>query len=371
MFDTMTFTKILGGFCGALLIFLLGKWGAEMIYATGSHGYDDKGPAYVIDTGAGDDAAETEEAPKSFAELYAAADADKGERVFNKCKACHALEQGANGAGPYLYGVVGREVGAAEGFSYSGALSEATDVWTPEALYAFLEDPSGYAPGTSMGFAGLNKSEDRVDVIAYMDMTDGDMTEVAGAPATEDEASATEEALTETEIAEAEAEAETSPESMTADEPVVAEVEPTPAAEAEADATTEEAATEEAATEEAATEEAAAGDASGFAALVAAADPEEGAKVYRKCQACHVADAETNRVGPHMVGIVGRPIGGVDGFNYSSALADMGGEWTLDALNAWLEDPKGFAPGNKMSFRGLPSEEERAAVIAYMQSVGG
>lgn len=365
MFDTMTFTKILGGFCGALLVFLLGKWAAENVYAMGGgHGDDGHGAAYVIDTGGdGHGGGETEEEVKSFAELYAAADPDKGERVFNKCKACHAVEQGANGAGPYLYGVVGRQVDTAQGFGYSGALEQAADVWTPEALYGFLENPGGYAPGTTMGFAGLNKSEDRVNVIAYLDMTDGDMTEVAGA--------AMEESHSETETAAAEATEETAAEAVTAEEPTVAEPEPTAEAEAAAEAATEEAATEEAAAEETATEEAAAGGESGFAALVAAADPADGEKVFRKCQACHVADAETNRVGPHLVGIVGRAIGGVDGFNYSGALADHGGEWTLDNLNAWLEDPKGFAPGNKMSFRGLNSEEERAAVIAYMQSVGG
>ncbi|MCR9146202.1 MAG: cytochrome c family protein [Rhodobacteraceae bacterium] len=126
---------------------------------------------------------------------------------------------------------------------------------------------------------------------------------------------------------------------------------------------------EVAATEEPAAEEAAATEASGFAALVAAADVDEGEKVYRKCAACHVVGEEVNRVGPHMYGIVGREIGGVDDFKYSDALAEMGGVWDVDALNAWLENPKEFAPGNKMSFRGLNKEEERAAVIRYMESV--
>jgi cytochrome c len=96
------------------------------------------------------------------------ADAGKGERVFGKCRACHKLEAGENAAGPYLYNVVGRDVGAAEGFNYSGALNEVADVWTPENLYYFLENPRGWAPGTSMGFAGLNKSEDRQNLIAYL-----------------------------------------------------------------------------------------------------------------------------------------------------------------------------------------------------------
>jgi len=378
MFDTMTFTKILGGFCGALLVFLLGKWAAEGIYAMGGKHGDDHGPAYVIDIGGDDDADVAEEEVKTFAELYAAADIDKGERVFNKCKACHQVEDGANGAGPHLYGVVGRDVDGVGDFGYSGALSEAADVWTPEELDAFLTDPGGYAPGTSMGFSGLGKIEDRVNVIAYLDMTDGDMTELAM-----DEAAAEPEA--ETEVAATEEATESAAEAVTADAPEVTEVEATAEAEAVAEDATEEAAaadeaTEEAATEEmaaaeettteAAAEEPAATEGSAFAALVAAADPADGEKVYRKCQACHVVNDEKNRVGPHLVGLMGREIGGVDGFRYSSALADMGGVWNVDNLSAWLEDPKGFAPGNKMSFRGLPDEADRAAVIAFIQSAG-
>lgn len=177
MFDTMTLTKVLGGLCGALLIFLLGKFAAETIY-TASAGHDDgQGGAavqgYMIDTGSDeDDQAEVEAGP-SLEEMLASADIGKGERVFNKCKACHKLEKGENSTGPYLYGVVGRPVDAADGFGYSGALEQVVDVWSPQHLYEFLENPAGYAPGTTMGFAGLNKSDDRANVIAYLDSIDG------------------------------------------------------------------------------------------------------------------------------------------------------------------------------------------------------
>ncbi|MCC1491707.1 cytochrome c family protein [Cognatishimia sp. F0-27] len=170
MLDTMTFTKIVGSFCGALLIFLLGKWGAETLYHVGGGHGDDHAAAYVIDTG--DDEAAEEVVEVSFDELLASADAGKGERVWGKCRACHKLEAGANGVGPYLYGVVGRDVGAADGFNYSGALSDAADVWTPEELNAFLENPRGYAPGTTMSFNGLPKAEDRANLIAYLDQLD-------------------------------------------------------------------------------------------------------------------------------------------------------------------------------------------------------
>jgi cytochrome c len=167
MLDTMTFTKIVGGVCGSLLVFLLGKWGAEVLYHTGGggHGGEHKA-AYIIETGA-DDAVEVDEGP-DFAELYAVADAGKGEKVFKKCGACHKLEDGANGTGPFLYGVVDRPIGGVDGFNYSGALAQLGDAWTPEALNAFLESPKKTAPGTSMSFKGLAKPADRANLIAYL-----------------------------------------------------------------------------------------------------------------------------------------------------------------------------------------------------------
>lgn len=163
MFDTMTLTKIGGGFLGALLILLLGKWAAEELYHVGGHGE----AAYVIEVEeapAGGDA----EAEVSIEELLASADVAKGAKVFKKCGACHKLEAGANGTGPSLYGVVGHDIGSVEGYSYSGALIALEGDWTPEALNGFLAKPKAYAPGTAMGFAGLKKPTDRANVIAYL-----------------------------------------------------------------------------------------------------------------------------------------------------------------------------------------------------------
>ena len=165
MFDTMTMTKVLGGVCGAWLVFLLGGWAAEEIYTANEGGHGDHAQAYVIDTGASDEPAE--EGP-SFEEVFASADAAAGEKVFRKCASCHKLEEGVNGTGPSLYGVVGRPVDSIAGFAYSGALEEVVDVWTPENLSHFIENPRGFAPGTAMGFAGLPKIQDRADLIAYL-----------------------------------------------------------------------------------------------------------------------------------------------------------------------------------------------------------
>ena len=160
--DTMTSTKVVAGFCGAFLVFLLGKWLAEEVYHMDSHGEQ----SYVIDTGAS--GGDEEAVEVSFEEVLATADAGKGERVFKKCTACHKVEDGANGTGPHLFGVVGRAKASVAGFNYSGALSGIDGDWTPDNLNAFLEKPSAYVSGTSMSFAGLKKVEDRANVIAYL-----------------------------------------------------------------------------------------------------------------------------------------------------------------------------------------------------------
>ena len=171
MLDTMTLTKLTGAFCGSLLVLHLGMFGAELIYHSHGHHGEDHLQGYVIDTGAEEETVAVEEDAPTFAEVYAAADVGKGEKVFNKCKACHKLDVGANGTGPYLHGIVGREVASADGFGYSGNLAAVVDVWSPEALDQFLANPSGYAPGTTMAFAGLKKLEDRANLIAYLDQT--------------------------------------------------------------------------------------------------------------------------------------------------------------------------------------------------------
>lgn len=166
MFDTMTFTKIVGGVCGAFLIYLMSKWAAESLYHVGGGGHgEEHASAYVIETG-GSGSEEPEE-EVDFAAVMAEADAGAGERVFGKCKACHKLD-GSNATGPHLDGVVDRAIGGVDGFSYSGALQQVGDTWTPENLNDFLANPKGAAPGTTMSFNGLPKVEDRANVIAYI-----------------------------------------------------------------------------------------------------------------------------------------------------------------------------------------------------------
>ncbi|PKP79523.1 MAG: cytochrome Cy, partial [Alphaproteobacteria bacterium HGW-Alphaproteobacteria-2] len=161
MFDTMTLTKAVGSVCGALLFLLLAGWAAESLYHVGGgHGEHDQ--AYVIDTGSDDaaDAPAAEEGP-DFATLMAGADAAKGASSWSKCRACHALEEGKNGVGPYLAGIMGRDVAAASGFGYSDALKAIEGSWTAEQMDAWLTDPKSFAPGNKMTFAGIRSPEER------------------------------------------------------------------------------------------------------------------------------------------------------------------------------------------------------------------
>ncbi|MGZ9810964.1 c-type cytochrome [Pseudoroseicyclus sp. H15] len=172
MFDTMTFTKVLGGFAGTFLVFLLGKWVAEEVYHVGSHDGDVQ--AYVVEVPEeGADTGEVADEGPTFEEVYANADPAAGEGVFRNCRSCHSIEPDTNMTGPTLYGVVGRGVDTVAGYSYSGALEEHADVWTPEVLNAFLTDPQGFAPGTKMSYAGLRSIQDRANIIAWLDTLDG------------------------------------------------------------------------------------------------------------------------------------------------------------------------------------------------------
>ncbi len=105
--------------------------------------------------------------------------------------------------------------------------------------------------------------------------------------------------------------------------------------------------------------------------LLAAADPAKGEAVFKKCTACHnVADGGANGIGPSLWGVAGRPIGTHGGFAYSDSLKAVGGAWSFEQLNHWLTAPKKFAAGTKMSFAGLGKAEDRANVIAYLNSQG-
>jgi cytochrome c len=105
-----------------------------------------------------------------------------------------------------------------------------------------------------------------------------------------------------------------------------------------------------------------------FATVLATADAAAGEKVFGKCKACHKIDG-ANGTGPHLDGVIGRAPGTVEGFGYSDAMLAVTEPWTPEHLNAFLTAPKAAVPGTKMSFAGLPKVEDRANLIAYLQTL--
>lgn len=104
------------------------------------------------------------------APALAQGDAAAGEKVFNKCKACHTTEAGKNKVGPSLHDIIGRAPASVEGFKYSNAMQDfaAGHTWDEATLSQYLEAPRKMVPGTKMAFVGLKKEDDRADVIAYL-----------------------------------------------------------------------------------------------------------------------------------------------------------------------------------------------------------
>ena len=109
-----------------------------------------------------------------------------------------------------------------------------------------------------------------------------------------------------------------------------------------------------------------------IAFYLASANAEKGATVFKKCAACHTINAGgANGIGPNLHGIVGNSHAHSAAFSYSSAMAATKGKpWGFDELNEWLKSPKAYIPGNKMSFAGLGKPQDRADVIAYLNSQG-
>jgi len=262
--------------------------------------------------------------------LMASADPAKGEALTKAqgCVACHTFNKGgAAGVGPNLYGVIGAPHGHMPGYQYSNALKSKQGNWTFAEMSEWLLKPSAYAPGTKMSYAGLADPKKRADIIEYL-RTLSDNPEPKPP------------------VEEAAASAATPPNPGSAG------------------------ATANGVQPAAAAGGAAAGES--IAQRLAAADPKAGQADTLKlgCNACHTFNEGGKAgIGPNLYGIVGAPIGHMQGFAYSQALKSHSGAWTYDELDKWLAKPAGFAPGTKMTFVGVANPKQRADVIAYLRSL--
>ena len=105
-------------------------------------------------------------------------------------------------------------------------------------------------------------------------------------------------------------------------------------------------------------------------ALLASADAEAGKKVAKKCAACHSFEqGGPNKVGPNLWNIIGAPKAQVAGYSYYSAMQGVGGEWSYEALDAFLTKPKDAVKGTKMAFAGVKKPNQRANLIAFLRGL--
>ena len=170
MSSSLEFNKLAAGvLCGGLLLMGVDKLAGVLV-----HPEKLETNAYIIEVAESTTpvAAPAGPAPiEPILGLLANADLEKGLKVAKKCAACHSFDKGgANKVGPNLFDIVMAPKGHLANFAYSDALknSGSVDHWTYTSLNHFMLKPKDYAPGTKMNFAGLKKTEDRANIIAYM-----------------------------------------------------------------------------------------------------------------------------------------------------------------------------------------------------------
>jgi cytochrome c len=165
--DSFELNKVLGAILGTCLFVLALNIVAGSLFAAPKPAKPGYEIAVAEQPAAGGAAAAAQEEP--IEKLLASASPERGENSAKKCQACHTFNKGEpNRVGPNLYGVVGRDRGSLPGFNYSAAMKARGGKWTVEELNAFLTNPRGSIPGTSMTFAGLPRGSERADVITFL-----------------------------------------------------------------------------------------------------------------------------------------------------------------------------------------------------------
>ncbi len=179
--DSFEWNKVFAALLAAAFVVLGVNFLAEELF----HSNTPDKPGYALEGGATEEATTAAAAPtvESVDALLASADLAAGEKAGKKCAACHNFAEGAgNKVGPGLYGIVNRAIGVADGFGYSSAMKAygAGKTWTYDELNGFLFKPKAHIKGTSMGFAGIKKTEQRAALIAYLRSLSADPAPLPG-----------------------------------------------------------------------------------------------------------------------------------------------------------------------------------------------
>src|ERR1700761_3145145 len=164
--DSFEWNKIAGAVLGTLIFIFVIRLVAENVYEPETPAK----PGYIVqgvveDAAGGGAAAPAEEAMPDWGTVLASADVGAGKTISAKCEQCHDTSSAkTNKIGPALFGVVGRARATVAGFDYSSAMKAKGGSWTYDELFKFLKSPQAYIPGTKMSFAGLSKTDDRINL---------------------------------------------------------------------------------------------------------------------------------------------------------------------------------------------------------------
>lgn len=102
-----------------------------------------------------------------------------------------------------------------------------------------------------------------------------------------------------------------------------------------------------------------------------AQDAAKGEQLFKRCAVCHSLEEGGRKIGPSLYGVFGRKSGSLDGFRYSPAMSGADITWDEETISAYLENPRGYIPGNRMAFPGLKAEQDRKDVVAYIKQATG
>ena len=168
--DPLLLNKIIGAILFAGLLAIVSGFISKQVF------YHDAPDGLAFTIG-GNNGATTTDVPKiitsigpePIASFLASANAERGQKLFKACKACHTpTNGGANKVGPNLWNIVGRSMASTDGYRYSSTFRKMEGTWDYESLNQFLFKPKSFAPGTKMTYAGIPTANKRADIIAFM-----------------------------------------------------------------------------------------------------------------------------------------------------------------------------------------------------------